>query len=90
VQGLRPEHQVDERCALDDRFAFLRGNAAAHADDDLTALVLQALPHAELAEHLLLRLLADGAGVDQDDVGVVRAVGQFQAIAGGKHVGHLG
>ena len=90
MQGLRTEHKVHERGALDDRFAFLRGNAAAHADDDLAALVLQALPHAELAEHLLLRLLADGAGVDQDDVGVVRAVGQFQAIAGGKHVGHLG
>ena len=76
--------------ALDDRFAFLRGDAAADADDDFAALVLQALPHAQLAEHLLLRLLADGAGVDQDDVGVVRAVGQFQAIAGGKHIGHLG
>lgn len=55
MQGLRAEHQVDERRALDDRFAFLRGDAAAHADDDLAALVLQALPHAQLAEHLLLR-----------------------------------
>ena len=65
VQGLRAEHQVDERRTLDDRFAFLRGDAAADADDDFAALVLQALPHAQLAEHLLLRLLADGAGVDQ-------------------------
>jgi len=90
VQGLRAEHQVHERRALDDRLAFLRGHAAAHADDDFAAFVLQALPHAQLAEHLFLRLFADGAGIDQDDVGVVRGIGQFQAIAGGKHVGHLG
>src|SRR5690606_25604621 len=68
VQGLWPEHQVHERRAADDRLAFLRGHAAADADDDLAALAAQALlleqaPAAELAEHLLLRLLADRAGV---------------------------
>src|SRR5690606_22318659 len=34
VQGLRAEHQIHIRRTLDDRFAFLRGHAAAHADDD--------------------------------------------------------
>ncbi|MNS74375.1 hypothetical protein D3C72_1078500 [compost metagenome] len=90
MQCLRAEHQVDERRTLDDRLAFLRRHAAADADDDLATLVLQALPDAQLAEHLLLRLFADRAGVDQDDVGVLRTIGQFQAIAGGEHVGHLG
>ena len=33
------------------------------------AVLLQLLPAAELAEHFFLRLLADRAGVDQDDVG---------------------
>ena len=90
VQGLRTEHQVDVRRALDDRRALLRGHAAADADHHRAVALLERLPAAELAEHLFLRLLADRAGVDQDDVGFFDLVGQLQAVAGGEHVGHLG
>src|SRR5690606_2630778 len=90
VQGLRAEHQVHVGRALDDGFAFLRGHAAADADDDVAAPGLELLPATELAEHLFLRLLADRAGVDQHHVGFLRVVGQLQAFVLGQHVGHLG
>ena len=35
MQRLRAEHDVDEGRAADDRSAFLRGDAAAHADHDV-------------------------------------------------------
>ncbi|MCW0417490.1 hypothetical protein NB689_003244 [Xanthomonas sacchari] len=90
VQGLRAEHQVHVGRALDDRLAFLRGDAATDADDHRLAAGLQRLPAAELAEHLFLRLLTDRAGVDQDHVRFFGVVGQFQAFGRGEHVGHLG
>ena len=90
MQGLRTEHQIDVRRALQNRFAFLRGDTATDADDDLLVLFLQRLPASELTEHLLLRLLTNRAGVDQDDVGLGLVVGQFQAMGLGQHVGHFG
>ena len=89
VQGLRAEHQVDVGRALDDAFAFLRGHAAADPDQHRPVALFQRLPAAELAEHLFLRLLADGAGVDQDHVRLGGVVGQFQAFVLGENVGHL-
>ena len=88
VQRLRPEHQVHVGRALDDGLAFLRGHAAADADDHVAAVGLERLPAAELAEHLFLRLLADRAGVDQDHVRFLDIAGQLQALAGGQDVGH--
>jgi hypothetical protein len=69
VQGLRAEHQVDIGRAFDDGRAFLAGHAAADADQH--ALLLQVLDAAEVAEHLLLRLLAHRAGVEEDQVGLL-------------------
>ena len=87
VQRLRAEDEVDVRRALDDRRAFLARDAAADADQ--RAARLQVLDAAEVAEHLLLRLLAHRAGVEEDQVGVVDRVGRL--VAGGRmqHVGHL-
>src|SRR3546814_15272057 len=76
VQGLRTEHQVDVGRALHDRLAFLRGHAAADADDHGLAVGLERLPPAQLAEHLLLRLFADRAGVDQHHRSEERRVGK--------------
>jgi hypothetical protein len=84
VQGLRAEDQVDVGRALDDGVAFLRGHAAADPDHHRLATLLERLPAAELAEHLFLGLLADRAGVDQDDVGFLDVGGQFEAVAGGR------
>src|SRR5690606_38836505 len=75
VKRRRAEPQVDVGRALEDGLALLAGHAAADADDDFVVLLLELLPAAELAEHLLLRLLADRAGVDQDDVGLALVVG---------------
>src|SRR6185437_6981734 len=90
VQRLRAEHQVHVGRALDDGLAFLAGHATAHADDHVAATLLVLLPAAELAEHLFLRLLADRAGVDQDNVRLGLVLGQLQAVRGLEHVGHLG
>ena len=55
------------------------------------AVLLERLPAAELAEDLFLRLLADRAGVDQDDVGFGSTLSvSSRPSLGGEHVGHLG
>jgi hypothetical protein len=41
MQGLRPEHQVHVRGALDDGGAFLAGDAAADADHQVGIALLQ-------------------------------------------------
>ena len=56
----------------------------------LSLLRLELLPDAKLAEHLLLGLLADRAGVDQDHVRLGGVVGQLQAMRCLEHVDHLG
>ena len=90
VQGLRTEDEVHIRRARDDGSAFLRGHAAADADHHAFLMLFVALPAAELAEDFFLRLLADRAGVDQDDVGLAFIEGEFQAVRSLEHVGHLG
>src|SRR6185369_12639152 len=41
----------------------------------------------EVREHLLLRLFAHRAGVEDDEVGVFRALGRLHAVALAQHVG---
>ena len=90
VQGLRSEHHVDIRRALDDGLAFLAGDTAAHADDEVRIGLLQVLHAAQIRKHLFLRLFAHGTGVEQDDVRLFRVVGQFEpALVLAQHVGHL-
>ena len=43
---------------------------------------------AQVVEHALLRLLAHRARVEQDDVGVLRPVGEREAVGRVEHVGH--
>ena len=88
VQRLRAEHDVDVRRARDDRSAFLARDAAADADDEVRPQRLQRTHPAEVVEYALLRLFAHRAGVEEDDVGVVRAVGQREPVGRGEHVGH--
>src|SRR5215472_12267645 len=75
MQRLRAEDEVDVRRALDDRLALLARDAAADADQ--RAARLQVLDAAEVAEDLLLRLLAHRAGVEEDEIGVVDVVGRL-------------
>ncbi len=51
---------------------------------------LSAFQRPSCAEDFFLCLLADRAGVDQDDVGLFGHFRQFQAFGLGEHVGHLG
>jgi len=88
VQGLRAEHHVDVGRTVADRRAFLAGHAAADADHQVGVLQFQLAPAAELGEHLVLGLLADRAGVEQDDVGILRPIGDFQGLMLAQQVDH--
>lgn len=88
VQGLRAEDHVDIGRALTDRGAFLAGHAAADADHQVGILLLQLAPHAELGKHLFLGLLADRAGIEQDDVGLGGVFGHLEGLVFTEQVRH--
>ena len=87
VQRLWAEHHVDIRRALNDGRAFLAGHAAAHADQH--ALGLQVLHAAQVAEDLLLSLLAHRAGVEENQVGFVDVLRRLVAFGDIQNVRHL-
>ena len=65
MQRLRAEYDVDASSPIGQRSAFLTRDAATDANHELRTLRFQLLPAAELVKHLLLRLLPDGAGIEQ-------------------------
>src|SRR5690606_38272119 len=75
VQALRADDDVDRRRAADDLLAPGPRDATRDCDQHLTAfrrrLLLEDAQAAELRIDLLRRLLADVAGVQDDEVGVV-------------------
>ena len=77
METLRADHEIDRWRAADDLGAFGLRDAAGNADGDAAALLARGLLHhaqaAELGIDLLGRLLADVAGVEDDEVGVVSA-----------------
>ena len=79
VQCLRAENHVHIRSAFDDVFTFLRGNAAGNADDEVGIFFFERTYAAQVGEDFLLRFFTHGAGVEQDDVGVVRLGNLFDA-----------
>lgn len=90
MQGLRAEHDIHIGSALANRIALLRGNAATHADHQTGLVGLELFPASQLVEHLLLRLFADGAGIQQQDICLFGLFGKGVAIAGIQQVGHFG
>ena len=68
VQGLRSEDGVHVGSALQDAVAFLGRHAAAHGDAHVGVKLLHLADAAEVREDLLLRLFANRAGVDDDEV----------------------
>ena len=90
MQGLRTKHQIHVRCPFEDGLAFLAGHAAADADYHGFVLLLDLFPAPQLAENLVLRVLADRTSVDQDHIGITLIQGKFQSMTGLEHVGHLG
>src|SRR5690606_10962699 len=80
VQGLRPEYEVDVRCPAADALAFLAGNAPAHADHDAGPFLLERTPAPEFGKDLLLCLLPDRAGVDEQEIRILGHRRQFIAV----------
>ncbi len=74
VDLARAEGDVDEREALEDLVLDRLRPAAADADDPLRALGLEPLRLAEVGEEAAVGVLADRAGVEEDQVGVIAAV----------------
>ena len=74
------EHDVDPRCPFLDRLLVLLGHAPA--DDDLhrRLAALHSPQGTEIAVQLLVGVLADGAGVEHDNVGIFWSVGRRHAI----------
>ena len=64
------ERDVDLRVELEDPFALRLGVAAADGDDELRVLALPRSRVAEVGRELGVGLLADRAGVEDEDVGV--------------------
>ena len=69
----RPERDVDGRVELEDALALRLGVAAADGDHAVRVLALPRGRLAQVGGELRVRLLADRAGVEDDDVGVVGA-----------------
>ena len=73
--ALRPDHEIDRRRAADDLLAFRLGDAAGDRDHHAAAVagggLLEHAHAAELGIDLLGRLLADVAGVEDDEIGVL-------------------
>ena len=91
VIALRPHHEIDRALAPEDFFSFGLRDAAGDRDRDAASLkrrlVLHLADAAEFRIDLVGRLLADVAGVEDDQVGVVRRRGLDVAL-GGQRVRH--
>ena len=88
VQGLRPEHDVHVRRALDDLRAFLAGDAAAHAN--LHAALLEVAHPAQVGKYLFLCLFTHRTGVEENQVGffdVLRGLVAFRSVHDVQHLG---
>ena len=76
--SLRPEHQVDLGCPLENLLAFRLRHAAGHRKQHAPAgrlpLVFEAPQPSKLRKDLLRGLLANVAGVEDDHVGAAGAI----------------
>src|SRR5262245_37355361 len=68
----RPEGDVDERVALEDPLALRLRVAAPDGDDEIGLPALAGRGLSQIRGALRSRLLADGARVEHEHVGVVR------------------
>ena len=89
VQGLRTEDHVDVGRPRHDVGALLAGHTTANADDQARPLAFERTHTTEVRKDLLLRLLSDRAGVEEDDIGLLDTVGDDRAITVREDLGHL-
>ena len=89
--ALRPDHEIDRRRAPHDLGAFGLRDAAGDRDGDAASgarrLVLHDAQASELGIDLLRRLLADVAGIEHDEIGVVDVRGLGESFRS-QHVRH--
>ena len=79
--GVRPHDHVDELLLFEELLAQPLGHAPKHADGEVGPLLdLFRAELGEAAPDAVLRLLANRARVDEDDVGLVLAVRQPEAV----------
>ncbi len=88
VQRLRAEHKIDIGRARHYGRAFLAGDAAAHADEEVAPRLLQVFHAAEIVKHFFLRPFSHRAGVEQDQVRVFGPVGDLEAPLCAQQVRH--
>ena len=72
--GVRPGHDIDARRSLDQLLAQAFGHAADDAHDKTRIRAPVAFHLGQTAPDALLGVVADRAGVDQDDIGLADAV----------------
>ena len=87
VVGLGPHHEIDGGLARHDLRALGLRHAARDANPQVGVRGLQPLEPAELGVDLLRGLLADVAGVQQDEVGVLGRIDRLIAL-GRQRLGH--
>ena len=75
----RPERDVDRRIELEDAVALRLGVAPADGDHPIGLLTLSRGRLTHVRRELRVRLLADGARVEDDDVGLVGRRGLTQS-----------
>ena len=81
VDAVHTEDQIHIGVALAQLFhdVLLVGHAAAQADHQTGLFLLETLQRTHVAEHTLLGVFADGAGVEKDQIGVFGLVAQAVA-----------
>ena len=90
VQGLGPEDGVHVGSALQNTVAFLRRHAPAHGDAHFGMKLLHVANATEIREDLLLRLFADGAGIDDDEIRLFEVFRTFVSLLVGQKVRKTG
>ena len=90
VEGLGAEDDIHKGGAADDVCALLTGDASADGDEGVWVFALEAADAAEVGEDLFLCFVADGAGVEEDDLRFVRGGGGDGAGAAAEEVRDFG
>ncbi len=78
--GIGPGDDVDPGGALDELLSQTLGHAADDADDERGTGFPQPFHLGQAAPDALLGVVADGAGIDEDDVGLLGIVGMDVAL----------
>ena len=82
MQCLRTKNEIHKGSPLADFSPFLTGHTAAHSDNEVRIFLFQLFPAPQLVKDFFLGFFADGAGIEQDDVSVLRTIGLLEPMTG--------